>query len=65
MKAEEYIGKKCKKSRIRGATPKPFKSGSSVNTIKGIIINPHTSKDAFIFEEDDSCVNCDTIIIID
>lgn len=58
------IGKKCQKKRKRGKEPKPFKSGLKVNTIKGITINPNTGKQAYTFEEDDSCVNCDIITIL-
>lgn len=58
----ENIGKKCKKSR-GCRSPKPFKSGFQINTIKGLIKNPHTGKDAYTFKEDDSCVHCDQVII--
>lgn len=37
---------------------KPFKSGRKVNTVKGIIIHPTLNLPAFVFEEDDSCVEC-------
>jgi len=48
------IGKRVKKT-----SPKPFKSGSKVNTVKGIVPHP-IMKDlmAFTFEEDDSIVEC-------
>lgn len=60
-----YIGKKCRKVSKRNKEPKPFKSGLKFNTIKGLTINPNTNKEAFTFEEDESCVNCDSIVIID
>jgi hypothetical protein len=48
------IGKKVKKT-----SPKPFKSGRKVNTVKGVVNHP-ILKDvmAFTFEEDDSIVEC-------
>lgn len=46
------IGKKVKKAN------KPFKSGNKENTVKGIIINQQINRLAFIFEEDDSNVEC-------
>ena len=59
------IGKKCKKFRMRGKNPKPFKSGLQINTIKSVEVNPHTDKFAYSFLEDDSLVNCDMIIVIE
>lgn len=38
--------------------PKPFKSGLKENTVKGIIAHPILNIPAFIFEEDDSYVEC-------
>lgn len=46
------IGKKVRKAS------KPFKSGNKENTVKGIVINNHINRYAFIFEEDDSDVEC-------
>ena len=48
------IGKK-----VRKTSPKPFKSGKKVNTVKSIVMHP-ILKDvmAFTFEEDDSIVEC-------
>lgn len=61
----DYIGMKCQKStKGRTKEPKPFKSGRKINTIKGVTINPNTNKEAFTFEEDDSCVDCEIILII-
>lgn len=49
----ELIGKLVRKS-----SNKPFKSGEKVNTVKGIATNEQTQRPAFIFEEDDSNVEC-------
>ena len=47
------IGNKvCKK------TGKPFKSTFKENTVRGIINHPEINKPAFVFEEDDSYVEC-------
>ena len=48
------IGKKVQKT-----SPQPFKSGLKTNTVKGIVQH-FVLKDlpAFIFEEDDSMVEC-------
>lgn len=57
---EDYVGKQCKKK-----SPKPFKSGDKINTIKGIINHPHLNVPAYVFYEDDSCVECRRIQILD
>lgn len=57
---EDYVGRKCKKK-----SPKPFKSGEKINTIKGIIDHPHLHKPAYIFYEDDSYVECGKVEILD
>ena len=59
------IGLKCRKKRGSSKEPKPFKSKSKINTIKGVTINPHTGLEAFTFEEDDSCVDVRTIVILE
>jgi hypothetical protein len=46
------IGKKVCKAQ------KPFKSGNKENTVKGVVINSNVNRLAFIFEEDDSNVEC-------
>ena len=59
MKTIDYstwVGQRVFKYR-KTRTPKPFKSGHQVNTVKGITVNPNTQKVAFIFEEDDSIVD--------
>lgn len=55
---ETMIGKKVTKTYKTGTTPKPFKSGLLVNTVKGIINHPILNIPAFTFEEDDSYVEC-------
>ena len=48
------IGKKVTKT-----SPKPFKSGKKVNTVKDIVPHPiMKDKMGFTFEEDDSIVEC-------
>ncbi len=46
------IGKKVTK------TGRPFKSGRGANTVRGIVLHPKKKTPAFIFEEDDSVVEC-------
>lgn len=48
------IGKKV----IKFPSHKPFKSGLKTNTVKGVITHEITGRPAFIFEEDDSYVEC-------
>lgn len=43
---------------------KKFKSGEKINTIKSVLINPHTSLPAYSFEEDDSIVDQRSCIIL-
>ena len=57
MKSAYPIGKKCKKFRRKNKKPKPFKSGK--------VINPYNIKMGYSFEEDESIVNCDQIVIVD
>jgi hypothetical protein len=52
------IGKKVRKLSRAGTEPKPFKSKSKINTVKGIIQHPILAMPAFTFEEDDSYVEC-------
>lgn len=54
------IGKQVVKCSGNGKrASKPFKSGNKQNTVKDLIVSPYTNKLAFIFNEDDSCVDCD------
>jgi len=60
----ENIGKKVmKKSHKEGNEPKPFKSGSKVNTVKGVINHPILNIPAYTFVEDESYVECRRCII--
>jgi hypothetical protein len=43
---------------------KPFKSGLTLNRIKGICINPHTGNKAFYFWEDDSVVDIKQCLVL-
>lgn len=54
------IGKKVWKNRRSDCqtSPKPFKSGFKVNTVKGIVMHDNTDNLAFVFEEDESQVEC-------
>jgi hypothetical protein len=63
---EKHIGKKCTKMSVSNFnyTPKPFKSGEKINTIKGVINHPHLNIPAYIFIEDDSYVECRRIEIL-
>ncbi len=38
--------------------PKPFKSGSKVNTVKAVVLHKQTGNWGFTFEEDESVVEC-------
>ncbi len=49
---QHFIGQKVTKSR------KPFKSGSKVNTVAGVVIHHPTGLPGFTFVEDDSVVEC-------
>lgn len=53
-----FIGKKVSKYNEKGNSPKPFKSGSQTNTVKGVIVHPILQKPAFTFVEDESYVEC-------
>ncbi len=58
--ASSYIGKRVAKKSNR-----PFQSGSKINTVKGVTVNPHTSKTAFSFEEDESVVDAHICSVVD
>jgi len=49
----DAIGKQVDKD-----SNKPFKSGSKVNTVKGLIRHPYLRIPSYTFEEDDSYVEC-------
>lgn len=50
--------------RVRKLSPKPFKSGSKVNTVKAVVPHPVLNILAFTFEEDDSIVECRRCVIV-
>lgn len=54
-----WVGKQV--SKVSG---KPFKSKEKVNTVSGITIHPVTGLHAFIFNEDDSAVECFRTVLI-
>lgn len=56
----EMIGKRVwKRSKFnKNLSPKPFKSGRQINTVKEVVINPYTNNEAFSFIEDESVVDC-------
>lgn len=60
---EYNIGEKVTKTSLcekpkRPYKRKKFKSGSLVNTIKGVVIHPELGIPAYTFEEDESYVEC-------
>lgn len=63
---EKHMGKKCTKKSVSNFknTPKPFKSGKKINTIKGLINHPQLNIPAYTFIEDDSYVECRRILIL-
>lgn len=56
---ESFIGKKVMKT-----SPKPFKSGKKVNTVKDVVEHPVLKIPAFTFQEDDSVVECRRCVLI-
>jgi len=66
MNYETNIGKRVCKCSISRKVPnnKPFKSGSKINTIKGVVNHPQLNRPAYTFEEDESYVECRRCIIV-
>lgn len=66
---ESNIGKKVQKCHVWKKKDKPyrkkFKSGLYENTVKGVVIHPLLNLPAYIFEEDDSYVECRRCKVID
>lgn len=54
-----WIGKKVTKT-----SPKPFKSGRKVNTVKGVVEHNLMKVPAFTFQEDESVVECRRCIVV-
>lgn len=66
MQSNSNIDRKViKRTKRLGKSPKPFKSGLKVNTVKGETVNPYTDKPAFTFLEDDSVVDREKCVILD
>lgn len=69
MKFEQNIGKKVIKKRLKKSgesrSSRPFKSGFKANTIKGVVEHPELGTPAYIFEEDDSYVDCESCYLVD
>ena len=65
MTYESLIGRKVRKTSGQNnqSQPKPFKSGSKVNTVKGIVDHPILHIPAFTFYEDDSYVECRRVFL--
>jgi hypothetical protein len=60
------VGKRVTKTTNKPhGKPNPFKSGQSINTIMGVIFHPILRVPAYIFEEDDSYVECRRCIIVE
>jgi hypothetical protein len=63
---DDWIGRQVRKRGKPGCAWKKFRSKSSVNTVKGIILHPIlVGKPAFTFEEDDSYVDCHSCLLVD
>ncbi len=43
---------------VRKTSRKPFKSGTKVNTVAGVVVHPFLGVPSFTFVEDDSYVEC-------
>lgn len=59
-KYEVNVGKK-----VRKTSPKPFKSGLKVNTVKEVVDHPVLHTPAYTFLEDDSIVECRRCFVIE
>lgn len=59
MNYKENIGKKVSKTTFaKGKSPKPFKSGFLINTVKDVVNHPQLNIPAYTFIEDESYVEC-------
>lgn len=58
--ADSLIGRKVWKNPKTTSQhqPKPFKSGSKVNTVKAVVLHDQTGSLGFTFLEDESVVEC-------
>jgi hypothetical protein len=59
-RADSMVGQKVWKNPKTTSKfqPKPFKSGSKVNTVKGVVVHEQTGSLGFTFVEDESVVEC-------
>lgn len=60
-----WIGARVQKKRRKGKQPKPFKSGSKINTVRGLILHPILGVEAFTFHQDESYVACHSCELVD
>jgi hypothetical protein len=67
MNYKQNIGRRVRKGSISDGDPnnKKFKSGSVINTVKGVINHPVLDIPAYVFEEDDSYVECHRCFLVD
>ena len=63
---ESWIGQKVRKTsgQFNQLSPKPFKSGSKTNTVKGVVNHSQLDIPAFTFLEDDSIVECRRCLLL-
>jgi len=61
MNYEANIGRRVHKP----ISKKPFKSGLLINVVKGVINHPILNIPAYVFEEDDSYVECRRCALVD
>lgn len=59
MNYQDNIGK-----QVRKTSSKPFKSHEQINTVKGVIEHPILKVPAYIFQEDESFVECRRCIVV-
>jgi len=50
---------------VRKRSNKPFSDGSKIATVKAIVINPYSKKEAFAFEEHDTLVDTFQCRVVD
>ena len=67
MNYKHNIGRRVRKGSISdgNANKKPFKSGLLMNTVKDVIDHPVLHIPAYVFEEDDSYVECRRCFLVD
>jgi hypothetical protein len=45
-------------TKVKKISGKPFKSKKQINTVRDFVIHPFTKRPAYLFQEDDSFVEC-------